>query len=333
MTISGGTELKIRWWRVIKLTSISAVILLTFAFLFLWAKFRGTPVKESTVSPDNIVSTATAPLVIRIWPGRAPGSESWTQYETEVNVAGEKFVRNVVDPTITAYFPPADKATGAAMIVAPGGAFHMLAMNREGTAVARYLNSLGVTAFVLKYRLTETSAAFPIVVAYRLKSQGGMDLVMKQMTPLVLADAQQSMRVVRSRSAQWGLDPERIGMIGFSAGGFLALNIAIHNDADTKPNLIAAMYPLAPTPLTPPSTSVPLFATCAKDDPLLSPASNCVRAYDTWHAADIPAELHVFETGGHGFGMRKQNKPTDEWPELFHQWLQARGFLTAHSIR
>ena len=200
-------------------------------------------------------------------------------------------------------------------------------MANEGVEVARYLNSIGVTAFVLRYRLTETNAAFLVVLARRLRTPEGLRPVVREIGPLALADGQQAMRVVRANAAKWGIDRQRIGMIGFSAGGHVALNVAMHHDAETVPNFVAAMYPLPPEPFAAPGDSSPLFEVCAKDDPLLPPAQNCMRVDQAWRAAGLPAEIHIFDKGGHGFGMRKQNLLIDNWPELLRQWLDTRGEL------
>lgn len=323
--------MKIKWRILFRWILISFSLLAAIAFLLLWHYFHGTPndIIERAIPPTDVLSTSNSPQVIRIWPGAAPGSENWTQKESSLGEGSNRIVRNVVNPTLTAYFPPPGKANGTAMIVCPGGGFHILSIASEGVDVARYLNSLGITAFVLEYRLTETNAAFPFVMMHRIKTPGGLDPVLRQMTPLILADGEKSMRIVRAHAAQWGLAPNRIGVIGFSAGGFLALDMALHSEAGARPDFIAAIYPLAPTPLVPPASNIPLFTVCAKDDPLVSPAGNSMRAYDTWRTANIPAEIHVFEKGGHGFGMRKQNLPIDGWPQLFHHWLQAHGYLPA----
>jgi acetyl esterase/lipase len=267
------------------------------------------------------------PQVIRLWPGKAPGSEGWTQQETVAHLRGQTIVRNVVDPTITAYFPPAGKANGTAVIICPGGGFHLLAIDNEGIEVAHDLNSMGVAAFVLEYRLTRTNVFFPLVMAHRLRRPRLMRLLLEKLTPLILADGQQAVHIVRSHAVEWGLAPDRIGMIGFSAGGYLALNVALHHDADTKPNFVAALYPAAPDPLTPPPERIPLFLLCAEDDSHVSP-DNSVRINHTWKAADFPVEFHLMPSGGHAFGMTKQNLPTDAWPELLHEWLRTQGYLT-----
>jgi acetyl esterase/lipase len=326
-TIKGGDEdVKNRWLRYVGYGLMGAVLLLVISMLFLWFKISGTPVKVTLQQADSVVATSTSPQPMRLWPGKAPGSESWTQVEREAHL-GERFIRNVVDPTMTAYFPPAGTANGTAIIVCPGGGFHMLTIDGEGVNVARYLNSLGITAFVLEYRLTRTNAAFLPVMMHKITTPGLLQPVLDEMTPLILADGQQAVRIARSHAAAWGLDPNRIGMIGFSAGGYLTLNVALHHDAASGPDFVAPIYALAPASVNPGPDRIPMFLACAEDDPLVPPKPNSVRVYDTWRSAGIPVELHVFKKGGHGFGIRKQNLPSDAWPGLFHHWLAAEGYL------
>jgi acetyl esterase/lipase len=296
-----------------------------------WLKYRGEPSHDfdAAINPSQVVTDATAPQVIRLWPGKAPGSENWTQHEIEVNVDGGQLVRNLVDPSITAFFPPAGKGNGTSMIVCPGGAFHVLAMGNEGYDVARYLSSQGIAAFVLKYRLTETNIAFMQVMMHRVQTRGGLQPTIDKMTPFFDADIRQSMRVVRSHAGNWGLDPNRIGVIGFSAGGFLVFDLAMHHDADTAPNFLVTVYPLVPKPLTAPAEKIPLLLVCAKDDSLVSPTENSVRAHAVWQAAGIPVEMRLYDRGNHGFGISKLNMPTDTWPELMQSWLRTQGLVGA----
>ena len=324
--------MKNRWLRYFGYVSIAAFLLLAIAVLFLWFKISGTPVNVTLQQADSVVSTSTTPQPMRLWPGKAPGSENWTQQESETRL-GERFIRNVVDPTMTAYFPPAGTANGTAMIVCPGGGFHMLTIDGEGVNVARFLNSMGITAFVLRYRLTKTNAAFLPVMMHKITTPGLLQPVLDEMTPMILADGQQAMRIVRSHAAAWGLAPNRIGMIGFSAGGYLTLEVALHHDAASMPDFAAPIYALAPASVNPSPDRIPMFLACAEDDPLVPPTPNSVRVYDAWRTAGKPVELHVFEKGGHGFGIRKQNLPSDAWPGLFQQWLATEGYLPSPVLK
>ena len=295
-------------------------------FLFHQIRPRETKVVVPFRQPSAAV-LSTTPQEMRLWPGKAPGSENWTQQETESTVDGEHRVYNVVDPTLTAYFPPAGSANGTSMIVCPGGIFYLLSIDFEGVDVARYLNSLGIAAFVLRYRLTKTNTGL-FSAEHSIQMPGGDQAVIDEMTPLITADGQQAVRIVRSHAAQWGLDPHRIGVIGFSSGGFLTLSLAVHHDADSMPDFAAPIY-AAPSFAVPAALlnakpdPIPLFLACADDDPV----ADCMRAYDLWHSAGVPVELHVFVKGGHGFAMHKQDLPSDAWPELFEHWLLAQGYI------
>jgi acetyl esterase/lipase len=320
--------LRIRWGRIVLWTAGGTFALALVATFSLWRKFRGVPVdSEAAIDPAQVSLSSRAPQIIRLYPGRAPGSESWTQKEVLVDLGGEQIVRNVVEPTLTAYFPPAGKGSGTAIIVCPGGGFRMLSMDSEGTAVAHDLNSLGIAAFVLKYRLTATNAVFFALAMRGIRTPGALQPTIDEMTPLILADGQQAIRIIRLHSSQWEINPDRIGMIGFSAGGYLALNVALHHDSESAPDFIAALYPPAPNPLVSPPARIPLFVLAAADDPLVSPAENAVRIDGAWRSAGVPSELHVVANGGHGFGMRKQDKSTDAWPNLLRSWLKAEDYL------
>jgi acetyl esterase/lipase len=310
------------WHRYLVFAFLAGIVLLSgFAFA-LWLKLRGTPVppvRDAIISPG-----ISGPQEIRLWPGKAPGSESWTQQETETNLFGERYLRNIVDPTLTAYFPAPGTSNGTAVIVCPGGGFHALFIDSEGAEVARYLNSIGVTAFVLKYRLIRTGPAYFIDEIRRFKTPGGMKRFLDELTPLVVADGRQAMRIVRAHAPQWGIDPGRVGIIGFSAGGYLALSLAYGPRDDAAPDFIALLYPLAPTLPNPRILPIPMFVLCAADDRRVPPEKNCIKVYRQWRAAGLPAELHLMSKGGHGFGMTKQNLPTDAWPDLFRKWLQSQ---------
>ncbi len=291
------------------------------AFLFHWLRLRGTTVVVPFRQPSAVV-LSTTPQEMRLWPGKAPGSENWTQQETESNVDGQHRVYNVVDPTLTAYFPLAGSANGTSMIVCPGGQYYLLSIDSEGVDVARFLNSLGIAAFVLRYRLAKSDTGF-FSAAHNIEMPGGDQAVIDKMTPLITADGQQAVRIVRSHAAQWGLDPHRIGVIGFSSGGYLALSLAVHHDADGMPDFVAPIYAVLPALLNAKPDPIPMFLACANDDP----AADCIRAYSLWHGAGVPVELHIFVKGGHAFGLKKQNLPSDAWPELFEHWLQTQGYL------
>lgn len=163
------------------------------------------------------------------------------------------------------------------------------------------------------------------MVEERLASSEGFAAVLAEITPLVLADGQQAVRLVRERAAEFGIAADRIGMLGFSAGGMVVTNVALTHDAASRPDFLAAIYtaPFAEVPV--PANAPPLFALCAADDAMAAPQS--LHLFSRWRAAGHPAELHIYAQGGHGFGMTKLGLPSDAWIERFYDWLQAQGLL------
>jgi acetyl esterase/lipase len=280
--------------------------------------------------------------VIPVWPGSAPGSESWTRKEVEyTDGGGRKMVRNVVRPTLTAYLPPHDKATGTAVIVAPGGGFTFLSWDSEGVEVAKWLRDHGVAAFVLKYRLVDTGATeeeyqkkvqelFRSIRARNEARPGEVvplppDPERDKVIAMAAADGRQAIRVVRKRAAEWGISPGRIGLLGFSAGGAVTMGAVMGHDAESRPNFAAPIYGGSTGGAAVPADAPPLFILVAHDDALVVGSS--LKLYSDWRAAGKPAELHVYSKGGHGFGMRKQNLPIDTWIERFGDWLGVQGLL------
>lgn len=265
---------------------------------------------------------AAEPTVIPLWPAAAPGSEAWPQKEDESVGPNDTIrrVRNVTRPTLTVYLPERSRANGTAVVICPGGGFRILAVDHEGHEVARWLNSLGVAAFVLKYRVMRTGDADeknPAVMAERRR----------EAIPMALADGQQAVRLVRSKAAGWGIARDRIGIMGFSAGGYVAAAVALDHDTASRPDFAAPVYPVVPDSITVPADAAPLFLVHADDDKAVHPVKNTIRLYSAWKAAGMPAELHIYSRGGHGFGMRKQSIPVDSWTERLRDWLDAQGLL------
>ena len=270
--------------------------------------------------------TNAEPQVIPLWPGGAPGSESWTQKETlSAMQNGLKVIRNVSQPTLTAYFPDPQIATGTAVVVCPGGAFHFLAYEHEGSQVATWLNSRGIAAFLLKYRLIPTSDDFEAEVERRLGNRDEMAEQMRTVGPLVLADGQQAVRLVRQRVAEWGIAANRIGIMGFSAGGAVTMEVTLDHDASSRPDFAAPIYAAHFGEIPVPADAPPIFLVHASDDPLI-PVSISAAIYGAWQTAGRSAELHIYDRGGHGFGMNKQGLPVDGWIERFGEWSGAQGF-------
>jgi acetyl esterase/lipase len=260
------------------------------------------------------------------------GAMKWTRPEKEYfsPVWNTQVVTNVSQPTLTVYAPAAGTANGTAVIIAPGGAFHALSINSEGRDVARWLNARGVTAFVLKYRLVPTGEDGVKEVMTKLSNLKKLDEDNAALVPLAIADGLAAVAYVRKHAADFGVAPTRVGFMGFSAGGTVTAAVATQYTAESRPDFAAPIYAYlgALKDVAVPKDAPPLFVAAATDDQLgLAPDS--VTLYGKWLAAAKPVELHMYSKGGHGFGMRKQNLPSDTWIDRFGEWLQVQGLLKA----
>ncbi len=277
--------------------------------------------------------------IIPLWNEVAPGSEKWNQKEVQYkNEYGQDMIRNVVTPTLTVYKPDPEKATGTAVVVAPGGGFLYLSWQSEGTEVAEWLVNKGITVFLLKYRLTnsgDTEEDFQKNLEDLYKSidaannsqaeRYGNELndSMSQVSILGQEDGRQAIRLIRSRAIEWGIDPHKIGIMGFSAGGMVTLGPLLDHDEESCPDFAGTIY----TPWSGgiiPDDAPPLFILVAGDDGLAAPGS--VQLYMDYKNANKQAELHIYSSGGHGFGMVQRGIPVDSWIERFYDWLQVIGF-------
>jgi len=274
-----------------------------------------------------------------IWPGIPPGSENWTWHEQTGLQGGSRMVRNIATPSLTMYKPAPGKANGASVIIAPGGAFRFLMVDYEGVEMARRLTERGVTAFVLRYRLLHTPEDAAAMNAYlqnlfktlaasdtRSENPPVFDAATTAAVKLAEEDGRQAIRYVRQHAAEWSLDPRRIGIAGFSAGGAVVMGAVMQHDAPSRPDFAAPIYAAYRTATPVPADAPPLFLAMADDDQLVSPNSSA-RLYMAWHAAGKAAELHIFRQGGHGFGMKTQNRPSDTWFNLFYAWMDSSGWL------
>jgi acetyl esterase/lipase len=273
---------------------------------------------------------ARAQKVIQLYPGAAPGSEKWTHKEKEYfsPMWNTQVVTNVVQPTLTVYAPEPSMANGTAIIICPGGGFHALSINSEGNDVAKWLAAKGVTAFVLKYRLVPTGEDGVKEVMEKLTNGKSLDNENAPVVPLAIADGRAAVVYVRKHAAEFGVAPTRIGLMGFSAGGTVTAGVVFNYTAESRPDFIAPIYAYmgAFKDTVVAQDAPPMFVVAASDDQLgLAPDS--VALYSKWLAAKKPAELHLYAKGGHGFGMRKQNLPTDQWIERFGEWLAVQGLL------
>ncbi len=295
----------------------------------------GTP---ASAQNDKMVPIATPaqPNAIVLDTGPLPGAtaqESWhSQY-------GSVFARNVTVATLTPFLPDPAKATGAAVIVAPGGGFQTLSMENEGWDVARALADKGVAAFVLKYRLHQTPQDMPafeeamrqmFAGAGRPPAAGGARPAMPDPSVALapqIADARAAFALVRAHAKEWHIDSDRVGMVGFSAGAMLTMATTLYGQ-DAKPAFIGDIYgPLAP--VTVPADAPPLFVALAADDPLFGNGGYGV--IDSWRTAKRPVEFHLFEQGGHGFGMYKKTTTSTGWFDEFTRWMDMHGLLKPKS--
>lgn len=276
-------------------------------------------------------SGSYAQQVIPLYSGKAPGSETWKQEEEIYHDqhSGEDFAYNVVTPTLTVYKPAAGKANGTAVIVCPGGAFHILSMDNEGIHVAKWLNEIGITAFILKYRLVASKTTEPLKeLGAKMSNFKKLDEDNAPVVPLAIEDGKQAISYVRKNAAQFGVDPKKIGIMGFSAGGTVTAGVTLQYTAESRPDFAAPIYLYldALGTVTVPADAPPLFIAVATDDGLgFAPQS--IRLYNYWLAAKKSVELHVFSNGDHGFGMKKAHLPVGKWTELFANWLKLQGYL------
>lgn len=273
---------------------------------------------------------AAQPEVIALWPGAAPGSEGWTHQErrTVRRSDGLRLLRNVARPTLTVHLPAPEKATGTGVVVAPGGAFHFLADEHEGTDVASWLTERGIAALVLRYRVLPTAdddVAFESEFAKHMADPALSWSLTTEARAMSVADGLQAMRVARRRAGEWGLDREHIGIMGFSAGGYVTCWVALQHDASSRPAFVAPIYGAPFGEFSVPASAAPMFLAFATDDAMMVP--NSLPLYSAWREAGKRVELHVYSRGGHGFGMRKNGLPSDHWIEQFAAWLAAEGFL------
>ena len=293
------------------------------------AQPRGSQADLAKAFAMTRIAPVPEPDAIPLYPQPigSPSSEIWDQMGT-----GQRVVRNITRPSLTPVLPAPGKATGAAVIVAPGGGFMMLSMDNEGWAIAHWLADHGVAAFVLKYRLLPTNpneAEFtaqmmPQILASMHSNAAPPDIK----APLATADALAALKLVRANASRWGVDPTRVGMIGFSAGAMTTMRAVLSETADERPNFFGYIYgPMDPVAV--PAAAPPMFTALAMDDPLFGGRGFGV--VDSWHRAGRPVELHAFESGSHGFGIGVPGTTTVMLMPDFFAWMEARGLLGQHT--
>jgi len=284
--------------------------------------------------------------VIRLWPdgplSSLPGVGPETIFRSPAAGGPEtNMLRNVSDPTLTVFTPDPAKANGVGVIVCPGGGWRILAWEHEGIDLARWLAARGYAAFLLKYRLRGTppdadafaeasakmAASLPTVIpgakAPRALSDLVRDETITRAREIAADDGRRAIEIVRERAAEWGIKPDRVGMIGFSAGAFLTADVAM--DPRAAPlAFVAPIYGGETQGRPVPADAPPMFTAIAQDDRMLFRVVEGL--YADWSSGDRPAELHIFTRGGHGFGMARRGLPVDRWIDLFGDWLVDLGF-------
>ncbi|MDR3712192.1 MAG: alpha/beta hydrolase [Puia sp.] len=270
--------------------------------------------------------------VIPLYPGVAPGSESWTWSETENadNMYHSNAIFNISKPTLTVYPPDSGHPpTGTAVIVCPGGGFHSLSIMQEGYAVVKWLQSKGITAFLLKYRLMHVEGGDPYKQEIADRTRKGADADRLTVANMAIADGRQALTYVRAHAAEYGIDPKRIGIIGFSAGGVISAATAYNYTPENRPDFVGFIYGGGLPPEMQnkiPADAPPLFIAAATND-TYNLEMAAVSLYSSWVTAKHTAELHIYAQGGHGFGLNKQGLPTDTWTDRFTDWMALQGFL------
>lgn len=242
-----------------------------------------------------------------------------------------KVVTNVSVPTMQVFKPTAATNTGAAVIIAPGGGLYAQSIESEGNEVARWLVKKGITAFVLKYRLVPTGkdGVAEITDLSRSNPAKILEEVTKVM-PLSVTDGLNAIAYVRKHAGTLGINPKKIGFMGFSAGGAVTMGVAYNYTEENRPDFLVPVYSwtTAMPVRKPKKDAPPILIICASDDPL-GLASGSVELYNSWYGQGLNAGLHMYAKGSHGFGMRKQGLPSDKWIERFYEWSVAEGLVAA----
>ncbi len=256
--------------------------------------------------------------VITLWPDGTPGTPAtWVEPERW----GQNSVTFVTEPTLTVFRPEEGKASGAAVVVAAGGGFTGIAIRKEGYPTAKWFADHGITAFVLKYRvrpfLEDRAKAETTPSAEGAASPNRFE----PNANLAKADGMQAMKLVRANAEKYGIDKDRVGFIGFSAGAMTAMNVTLAGDPASTPNFVMPIYGAMPD-VPVPADAPPAYIVVARDDFLFE---RSLELFQRWAKAERPVELHIYERGGHGFGMAKQGLPVDHWAEPLEAWLADHG--------
>ncbi len=281
----------------------------------------GGPPMPKPIAPIEL------PGALALYPADAAKVKDAAKGETWNAFGNDPVVRNVTVPTVTPFLPDPAKATGAAVIVAPGGGFMLLSIENEGIKVAQWLADRGIAAFLLKYRVQPTPVdpiEFTKAGAARMASAASRTSAPPSYQPAI-DDGIAAVRFVRTQATKWGVDPKRIGMVGFSAGAMNTLGVTLANQHGAVPDFIGLIYgPLFPVEI--PASAPPLFAAVAADDPLF--ARGGFGLIDSWRKAGRPVEFHLYQQGGHGFGMLANGTSTMLWADEFLAWMKTNKLVS-----
>ncbi len=276
---------------------------------------------------SGLFYTGNAQEIIEL-PNKNPDNISWDTAEKEyyTPIWMTQVVTNVAKPTLEVFRPTGVEANGTGIIVAPGGGLYALSINSEGKDVARWLNQKGITAFVLKYRLVPTGED-----GVKEVSEVGEGIFEKiaPILPLSIEDGLSAVAYVRANAKSLGVATDKIGFMGFSAGGAVTMGVAFNAGSENMPNFLVPVYPWMTVlgKYEVPEEILPMAVVCASDDPLLL-APESVKLYTAWQDEGNPTELHMYSKGGHGFGMRKQNLPSDNWLARVYEWAVAEKLVS-----
>jgi len=318
------------------------------------------PLLVALAAPLSAAAAAPAPQEIRLWPGKAPGTENWSVPESvTTSPSGERTVSNVSDPTLTVFLPDPAIATGTAVVLAPGGAMRVLGIDGNGTQVAKWLNAKGIAAFVLKYRTVQQApgarGAGPGGAA-RAGGPGGSgpgaapraggpgagappprqemeirnananpepnDAALAEAVQMAIADGQAALRLIRKNAQEWKVDPTRVGIMGFSAGGGVAVGTALAQKSDAYPDFLMSMYGPSLVDVNVPAHAPPLFIAVGATH--FNVTNGCLALFAAWKAAGKPAEIHVYDGVSAGFSLARRGLPVDGWIDRAYEWLVAR---------
>ncbi|HLX91554.1 MAG TPA: alpha/beta hydrolase [Puia sp.] len=277
------------------------------------------------------VFRASSQQVIQLYQGAAPGSENWNWQEKDYfsPIFNTEIVYNVVHPSMAVFKPDSMPSNGTAVVICPGGGFITLSINSEGNDVAKWLTKRGVTCFVLRYRLVHALTDDPVKeMMSGLSDPKKFDSMTSKVIPLGISDARNAIAWVRAHAGDYGIDKNKIGIVGFSAGGTMAESTVFEYTPENRPDFVGPIYAYVPPQqkLDVPKDAPPMFLAAASDDQLhLVPSS--LLLYNTWQGAGKSVELHLYARGGHGFGMRVQHLNSDTWIDRFGDWLGQLGYL------